>query len=1014
MHTLQNAEKLQRKAESRKNAVAVAEEAAKKKKAQKQRTKPTPSLMVESTTARSIGDVDSENTESASETESNSEDSASESTITDSGEETAAPSSSLVSAPQIKGHPRSAKRTNRASTSSYRTEEAVGLFISAAEALDNMVPVDVALHDHSYALPPDALINSMDLQGSSGLSLIAAAAAVVSPSFPRSGGKSPVLSPIRAPRGRPPNTQRRSGSNSTSKLLPNFLSPAGSSSSVLLTDIKSATFRSRTRSAPTDRPKSAMLHLPRPGSSLTKSSFTTGSGVVGAGSGSGGSAGSNRFSTGRGGSGILPHSYSRQRSDTSGSSSPSSMKSVVSLKPQQTGTSAFEALVNVAVAAPPAELPRTSGASFPSKYSSSSSSHSRSSSSHSHHPSTKAPSKSGAALSTLINAHHHNSSSSSTSSALSHKDGSGTGAGGGKTTAYIDVGQAITILASLAQQASGSTNTSTASISVQPFIGHASSSLIGSLVSQVSNSRQGGGSGGSSGKAASSSVETLIGHLTSGVAANGTAKSDGSKKVAPGGSSKRTYAANKSDSSSVATLSISQGPPVNNSNSNSSNSATKGDNRKSGSAHQSGSTPHTIQITASMDDLSNLNLLSSLVAAVAASQAQAANPVSSNSNSKSGSHSSAHQQATSASFTTNTTSGSSSRSNAALQLEFGKGSSPHRRGSGDLMASSPSGSISPSIPSHSHISNDLSSGGFQPNASYHPVENDTGRGEVERSTQDSYGAKMVNCKERRSMSKERDSAHSSQPSSYCSYKTDECDDLPRSVVRTSLAARVRENSNCDGSKESSEAHNTYNADSPLEHPPPTSSKTNSSHQQSSQHSSDASASDMTASLASIIPPFNPSTSQQSSLLLYTHSLSFPLSTASELSTDEEDHLESATRGISELSKLLGTDTGTDSPSSLSWNPADLLSPPPTGLQPSKVFPGKSTSGEYANSATSDDLSSSKPVFSGLLESQIHGTIHHSPGLVNSAVKKNSTSVGTTSAGAGLTNDGAMDLEHHSR
>ena len=1039
---LQNAEKLQRKAESRKTAATVAaEEAAKKKKVQKPRTKPTP-LLVGSTPSLRVADVDSENTESASETESNSEDSGSESTITDSGEEGTEISTVSVPPPQAgKGNPRSVKRANRTSTSSYRTEEAVGLFISAAEALDNMVPVNIALHDHNYALPPDALINNMDLQGSSGLSLIAAAAAVVSPSFPRTSGKSsPVLSPVRAPRGRPPNTQRRSGSNSTSKLLPNFLSPAGSSSSVLLTDLKSPTFRSRTRSAPTDRPKSTMLHLPRAGSSLTKSSFSS-SGGSGSGSSSNGSSSGNRFgpssratSGGSSSSSILPHTYSRQRSDTTFN------KPVVSLKPPQAGTSAFEALVNVAVAAPPAELPRSSGSSPASRYSSStsaSSSHSHShsrSSSHSY-PSNKgslSSSKSGATLSTLINAHHHHhSSSSSTSSSISsHKDSSTVSSTGGKTTAYIDVGQAITILASLAQQASSNTSTPS-TISVQPFItGHPSTSLIGSLVSQV-NSRQ-GGSGSASNKSAAS-VETLIGHLTSGMA-NG-AKLDSSKKSTSGGggggggggSSKKMFASKSEPSSNsvAATLSISQGLPANNSNSNSSNSSTGGAGSNSNRDHKSLPThsttttaPHTIQITASMDDLSNLNLLSSLVAAVAASQT--ANPNTSSANSGTSVHVQHQPQlppTASIAYTLSnaTTTGGTpvaTRPNS-LQTEHHRRASPvlvQRRGSMDVASSPNAGS--PAIPSRPHISSDLSSGGF-PSAAHYSLENDTttSRGrESERSSRDrdGYAVQMGNGNDRGAPQERDSNNHTHQTMGYSSCNSEDSgDNLPRSVVRTSLAARVREGSDCD-STNSSEQQDAYSANSPL-NLPPSNTKTSSSSLQS-QTAAPSSSSDMTASLASIIPPFNPSNSQQSSLLLYTHSLSFPLSAASEVATEEEDHLESATRGISELSKLLGTDSGGDAASSLNWNPADLLSPPQSS---SKMFSSKGAGGgEYGNSTGSDEIATTtKPVFSGLLESQIHGTIHHSPGLVNSGVGKAAASGGTATPAGVTTNE---ELEHHSR
>ena len=1033
---LQNAEKLQRKAESRKTAATVvAEEAAKKKKPQKPRTKPTP-LLVGSTLSPRVVDVDSENTESASETESNSEDSGSESTITDSGEETEISTVSVPPPQGGKGVSRSVKRANRASTSSYRTEEAVGLFISAAEALDNMVPVEIALHDHDYALPPDALINNVDLQGSSGLSLIAAAAAVVSPSFPRTSGKSsPVLSPVRAPRGRPPNTQRRSGSNSTSKLLPNFLSPAGSSSSVLLTDLKSPTFRNRTRSAPTDRPKSTtMLHIPRPGSSLTKSSFSS-SGGSGSGSGNNGSSSGSRFgpsgraTSGGSSSSSVLHSYSRQRSDTTFN------KPVISIKPSQAGTSAFEALVNAAAAAPPAELPRSSGSLPTSRYSSSTSSSSSHSHSHSHsrssshsYPSNKgssSSSKSGATLSTLINAHHHHHSSSSTSSSSisSHKDSSTVSSTSGKTTAYIDVGQAITILASLAQQASSNTSTPS-TISVQPFIaGHPSTSLIGSLVSQV-NSRQ-GGSGNSSNKSAPT-VETLIGHLTSGMA-NG-AKLDSSKKstsAGGGGSSKKAFPSKSEPSSNsvAATLSISQGPPANNSNSNSSNSSTgsaSNGNRdhKSLPTHSTTTTtPHTIQITASVDDLSNLNLLSSLVAAVAASQT--ANPNTSGANSGTSVHVQHQPQlppTTSIVYTlTNaTTTGTpvTSRPNS-LQAEHHRRASPvsvQRRGSMDV-ASSPSAS-SPAIPSRPHISSDLSSGGF-PSTAHYSLENDTTTSrsrESERSSQDrdGYGVQMGNGNDRGAPQERDSNNHTHQTMGYSSYNSEDSgDNLPRSVVRTSLAARVREGSDCD-STNSSEPQDAYSANSPL-NLPPSSTKTSSSSLQS-QAAAPSSSSDMTASLASIIPPFNPSNNQQSSLLLYTHSLSFPLSAASEMATDEEDHLESATRGISELSKLLGTDSGGDTTSSLNWNPADLLSPPQSS---SKMFSSKGAGGgEYGNSTVGDEMAATtKPVFSGLLESQIHGTIHHSPGLVNSAVGKAAASSSTATPAGVTTNE---ELEHHSR
>ena len=119
-----------------------------------------------------------------------------------------------------------------------------------------------------------------------------------------------------------------------------------------------------------------------------------------------------------------------------------------------------------------------------------------------------------------------------------------------------------------------------------------------------------------------------------------------------------------------------------------------------------------------------------------------------------------------------------------------------------------------------------------------------------------------------------------------------------------------EGSDCDSdSTDNSKPQDAYSANSPL-NLPPLNTKTSSSTLQSSTVAP-SSLSDMTSLLASIIPHFNPSSSQQFSFLLYTHSLNFPLSTASEMVKVEEDNLESATRGMSALSKLLGTDSGGD-------------------------------------------------------------------------------------------------------
>lgn len=129
------------------------------------------------------------------------------------------------------------------------------IFLSAAEVLSNTVPVDIALHDHTYSRPP------MDIQGSSGLQLIAAAAAVVSPNLSKvTSSKSPLSISNKAPRGRPPNQQKRS--NYSQKLSPSYLTPtSGASQSVLLQDFKPA-MRGRSRSAPTEKFRPGIGSIP--------------------------------------------------------------------------------------------------------------------------------------------------------------------------------------------------------------------------------------------------------------------------------------------------------------------------------------------------------------------------------------------------------------------------------------------------------------------------------------------------------------------------------------------------------------------------------------------------------------------------------------------------------------------------------------------------------------------------------------------------------------------------------
>lgn len=174
----------------------------------------------------------------------------SETTITDSGQEDH-DDSTPTGVPKL--------RPLQLSSTTHDTEpiqSPLDIFLSAAEALSNTVPSEVALHDHTYSCPP------LDIQGSSGLQLIAAAAAVVSPGLSRNSNtwnskQSPLSShhsAMKAPRGRPPNTQKRSSSTSQ-RIGPSYLTPTtGSSQNVLLQDLK-PTLRGRSRSAPTEKPR---------------------------------------------------------------------------------------------------------------------------------------------------------------------------------------------------------------------------------------------------------------------------------------------------------------------------------------------------------------------------------------------------------------------------------------------------------------------------------------------------------------------------------------------------------------------------------------------------------------------------------------------------------------------------------------------------------------------------------------------------------------------------------------
>ena len=825
--------------------------------------------------------VDSENTDSASETEHSGNESETESTQTDSSRE------NTPSQP-----PHQATRSNRKKTNFVQrrtSEEALDLFIIAAEALNKIVPLEVALHDHTYARPPNSLMNSVDLQGTSGLSLIAAAAAVVSPTLSRSAGSGKLasLSPVRAPRGRPPNSQKRGNSSSSSKLAPTLLSPAGSCSSVLLTDVKTPTLRGRTRSAPTDRPRASTFQFPRT-PNLARISMSSGNRSIVAGT-----------------RGIMPPaSYSRQK-DLTGASS---LKSMIASQPQQAsdGSNArFEALVNVAVAASPAELPKTSAnapatstVTFPS-LSLQTSTVPSSVSSHS-------------TPTTPINAYSYPQS----------KDG-------GTNTAILDVSQAINILAlaSLAgQQApSACTTQSPLPLSAQPLLAQApmlqGSHLLDSIASQsnpvtviqgtnesdISSTNQVA----SSLPGATTSVDTLMGQLAA--ASTGAA----SRAEMP-----TTAGANSSEGSPLLNSSLSYQSPI----------------QPVSLAHPASSSEsissslsqvlHTSCSTANGDDLSNLNLLSSLVAAVASSQPSTS------------------------SFSSSSTSSTGNMHTSAAPLSTS--SRPHKSNF-ESDASSISSVGAQDGLTHSHIpaalrSEQLLEGNTPVTFEQRKVDRTVNEVDLSRPSHKD--------------DPHRGTLHSSPEHSG--------EDLASSVMRTSMAT-LAQDSSLKLPHYSSDTLSTHNTVRPSTH---THNSTN----------------DITASLASIIPnPLSyPSISQQSTLLLYTHSLSFPLSASSEPSPEEEeeDHLESATRGISELSKLLGTDTGTDATSTnkessrykgmAAWNPNELLTHP-SSLALRTPYGG---SGSIASNPSSFPKAefppepSSKSFLSNLLES--HSTVHRTP------------------------------------
>lgn len=920
---MQNAEKARRKAKTRKLSVSEP-----KQRVQKNRLQLSARLEEE----------DSENTESASETESASGgESESESTITDSS-----PEDSSASQPPQKVRGKKVTQNTSITTSASRktSEDALELFISAAEALNNIVPPEIALHDHSYSLPPRSLMSGVDLQGSSGLSLIAAAAAVVSPSLSRSAGsgKLPGLSPVRAPRGRPPNSQRRGGGGSASKLSPTLLSPAGSSSYVPLTDVKPVTFRGRARSAPTDRPRSATITVPRPPSNLSRISLNNSNKVRG----------------------VLPTTslQARSRDPSSPSASSLSLKSMIASQPQQASTStaggsvtAFEALVNVAVAAPPAELhtPRTSATAMvrtgtgPPTVSRQNSRGGRGGS---------VGSRSTPATPTAVPSQHH----PQLQVHAQPKDGS--------TANNILDAINMLALASLTQppQSTSSSQSTVPVLSAQPLLVQApvipTSNLLGTIMTQTSTPTQVGSNSTSasdrdkpthtvSSAAVSSSVtasvNSLLEHLTGSVGIGGPTGSVGT--VSPVSTASTTA----SRSSTLTTENRLSPVITTTANSQLVPTLPKTDEvsgtvqpQKLGLKDSAPTVPLQAPQGTSSDELSNLNLLSTLVAVLTPS-----------------SSSSSPQPKAPPPFVASAVTTTVSKAAPSVPKTItatSKFTSSHHHTS--------FGTENPPTIKERALNEGLTvSETAKPSTSSDNVPKKTVDGEV--SLLKSRGGTKAQGVE----SPER-----------------EVDNLPRSVVRANPQAHHH--------------HSTV-------------------------------ANDITSSLSAIIPPSSmstyPSMSQQSTVLLYTRSLSFPLSTSKEPSPEEEDHLESATRGISELSKLLGTTESINTSGGTRENSVDFKATwkaPELGFGGSRVASSCSSTqlvhshgsgaggtgsgkalGPVFSSRTEVSSEGTKPFLSSLLES--HGTVH-----------KTAPAIGTTlpeSTNSNSNNDiSVVDLERHSR
>ena len=280
-------------------------------------------------------DTEGEDGEAAVQSESGSEsDSSSTCTADSSEEETVSEEEEEATVHKHNLNPRRTHLLMSDSVSHRYSEDSLDVLFSAAEIVEGAVPGDLALHDHTYALPHDILYHNMDMSATSGLSLIAAAAAVVSPTLSSSSGASPLFTPVKAPRGRPPNSSKRSSLNQ--RLQPSYLSPTGPGMQVPLTDLRGSGLRGRSRSTGTSV---------RPPMSPQLSSSST------------------PLSKMQPAKCILTPTQPKPAIPSSlpmlGRPGPGSVVSAP-VTPSSPG-SAFEALVNVAVAASPAEMPSPGG-----------------------------------------------------------------------------------------------------------------------------------------------------------------------------------------------------------------------------------------------------------------------------------------------------------------------------------------------------------------------------------------------------------------------------------------------------------------------------------------------------------------------------------------------------------------------------------------------------------------------------------------------------------------------------